>query len=191
MLNVESVLYDLKKRAVRLKGRGVFLFGIFIGIFVGLAIPTTPTQQTKVYFSPQDSIDLKLIGEVKNAKSSIDLAIYSFTLPTIAESLIQAHRNGVKVRVLIDKTQASSSTIDELLEAKGIQVLRDSQFGSQHNKFMIIDGKNVFTGSYNYTKNATFRNMENLVLVSNPSVVSRYKTEFEKLWSVNMVEVGK
>ncbi len=93
----------------------------------------------------------------------------------------------VKVRVLIDKTQARSSSIDELLEANGISILRDSQPGSQHNKFMVVDGRTAFTGSYNYTKNATFRNRENLVSISNRSVVKKYKAEFENLWLANSI----
>lgn len=186
LLTFESVIHSLKKR-LGYVGRksGTLFLGILIGIFFGLALPVNYLQKTKVYFSPHDSIDQKLIGEVNKAEASIDLAIYSFTLPTIAESLIHAHQRGIKVRVLIDKTQSGSSSIDELLEANGIRVLRDSQAGSQHNKFMIIDGGDVFTGSYNYTKNATYRNMENLVLITNPSVATRYKAEFERLWSVN------
>jgi len=52
-----------------------------------------------------------------------------------------------------------------------------------HNKFMIVDGVFLLTGSFNWTFQATSSNQENLLVVDHPFYLERYTTEFEKLWT--------
>lgn len=53
-----------------------------------------------------------------------------------------------------------------------------------HNKFMIIDGHSIETGSFNYTQSATYRNAENVIYLRNrPDIAERYTQEFNRLWS--------
>jgi len=51
-----------------------------------------------------------------------------------------------------------------------------------HNKFAIIDNRILLTGSYNWTFSANHRNDENLMVINDPVVISRYQNYFEKLW---------
>jgi len=51
-----------------------------------------------------------------------------------------------------------------------------------HNKFAIIDNHLLLTGSYNWTFSANHRNDENLMVIDDPDVISRYQNYFEKLW---------
>jgi phosphatidylserine/phosphatidylglycerophosphate/cardiolipin synthase-like enzyme len=51
-----------------------------------------------------------------------------------------------------------------------------------HDKFMIVDGKFVMTGSFNWTYQAGSHNQENLLVVDHPFYIERYTMEFEKLW---------
>ncbi|MGU3625114.1 phospholipase D-like domain-containing protein [Raoultella ornithinolytica] len=52
-----------------------------------------------------------------------------------------------------------------------------------HNKFMVIDGKNVQTGSFNYTASAVSRNAENVLLIEDaPQLAEAYQREFKRLW---------
>ncbi len=183
-ITIEHVLDSAKRRVLSSrKGLWYFVSGLLVGISLAILLPVTIIAKPQVYFSPEDSIDQKIVHGITEAKESIDIAIYSFTLPSIATSLTEARQRGVRIRVFFDKTQAASSSIDELLDANGIAVRRDTRSGLEHNKFMIIDGKKVFTGSYNFTKNATYRNRENLIEVLDQTVVARYAQEFEKLWS--------
>jgi phosphatidylserine/phosphatidylglycerophosphate/cardiolipin synthase-like enzyme len=51
-----------------------------------------------------------------------------------------------------------------------------------HNKFAVVDGTILLTGSYNWTASAFRESHENLVVTSERRLVAAFKTRFEKLW---------
>jgi phosphatidylserine/phosphatidylglycerophosphate/cardiolipin synthase-like enzyme len=144
-------------------------------------------RYASVYFSPDRGSADVVIGFIDRCVETIDAAVYSMTHDGIAAALVRAQERGVKVRFLIDKTQAGSRYADdEKLEAAGIEVRRDNQSGSMHNKFLIGDGVAVKTGSFNWTKNADERNAENFVVLRLLYIVAEYQAEFDKLWDLNV-----
>ena len=54
--------------------------------------------------------------------------------------------------------------------------------GIMHNKFMIIDGKLLFTGSYNWSGSAETSNYENALFLTGATTIQKYQTEFDRLW---------
>ena len=143
-------------------------------------------RYVSTYFSPDRGAAAVIIGFIDRCTDAIDAAVYSLTHDGIADALIRAKARGVAVRFLIDKTQAGSRYADdEKLEAGGIEVRRDSQSGSMHNKFLVGDGKAVKTGSFNWSKNADERNAENFVIIRLSYVVAAYQEEFDRLWALN------
>lgn len=157
--------------------------------FATLAPQTVSLQenQLQVFFCPADHCDEQLIRRIEGAQESVDIAIYSFTLDSIGDALIEKHRAGVPVRVLFDNSQAAGqASEDERLEAAGVPIKRmDLSRGIMHNKYIIIDHRVVGTGSYNYSQNASSYNRENLVFVSVSSVAERFGTDFERLWNAS------
>ncbi len=139
-----------------------------------------------VYFSPRGGCTKALIRAFNKAEKSIDAAIYAFTSRKIAKALIDAKNRGVKVRVIIDiGTARSKHCMGPLLERAGIPVRykKGSGGGLMHNKYAVIDGRTVVTGSFNWTNSAEKRNDENLVVITNsPATAKRYERNFEKLW---------
>jgi phosphatidylserine/phosphatidylglycerophosphate/cardiolipin synthase-like enzyme len=57
------------------------------------------------------------------------------------------------------------------------------QRGVMHNKFTIVDGRMVQTGSFNYTNSGSERNEENQIYLAKPAIVERYERRFEDIWS--------
>jgi phosphatidylserine/phosphatidylglycerophosphate/cardiolipin synthase-like enzyme len=56
-----------------------------------------------------------------------------------------------------------------------------------HNKVMIVDGDELFTGSYNLSDNAEHNTMENMMMFRGPEfreLVASYEGTFENLWSL-------
>jgi phosphatidylserine/phosphatidylglycerophosphate/cardiolipin synthase-like enzyme len=96
---------------------------------------------------------------------------YSFTSTPIAKALLEAHKRGVDVEVILDKSQKthnySSATF---LANSNIPTFIDSIHAIAHNKIMIIDGKIVITGSFNFTKSAESKNAENLLILQSPEL---------------------
>jgi len=70
------------------------------------------------------------------------------------------------------------------LEGLGFNLKRSSGEGGgiMHNKYMIIDGKVLFTGSYNWSANAEDNNFENAMFIQASSVIQKFQADFEKIW---------
>lgn len=131
-----------------------------------------------VYFSPRGGATFAIRQALDNAKSSVLVQAYSFTSAPIAEALAKAHRRGVKVQVLLDKSQRTEkySSADFLANA-GISVKIDAAHAIAHNKVMIIDKEIVITGSFNFTKAAEESNAENLLVIRDKELASRLRAE--------------
>jgi phosphatidylserine/phosphatidylglycerophosphate/cardiolipin synthase-like enzyme len=128
-----------------------------------------------VYFSPRGCATDAIVRTINNAKESILVQAYSFTSETIADALIRAHKKGVRVQVLLDKSQQHQkySCIDVLAAAK-VPLLVDAFHAIAHNKVMIIDNEILITGSFNFTKAAEERNAENLLILQSHQLADQY-----------------
>ncbi|MEM0372490.1 MAG: phospholipase D family protein [archaeon] len=137
-----------------------------------------------VYFCPQDDCDGALISEINSAKTSIHAAVYSLTLDGISDALIAAHNRGVDVKIVMDKEQASSQYSDfRKLKDAGVDVRVDGNSNYMHNKFAVIDGKTVTTGSYNWTDHATNGNDENELIISSETLAAQYEKDFQRIYA--------
>ena len=59
----------------------------------------------------------------------------------------------------------------------------NARYALQHNKFIVVDGAVVQTGSFNYTASAAEHNAENVLVVGNaPDLAARYGREWRRLW---------
>jgi phosphatidylserine/phosphatidylglycerophosphate/cardiolipin synthase-like enzyme len=141
---------------------------------------TYKPQSVEVYFSPKGGATEAVVSAIEKAKKSINVQAYSFTSAPIAKALVDAHKRGVAVNVILDKSQKSErySSADFLAHA-GISVLIDSKHAIAHNKIMIVDGKIVITGSFNFTKSAEESNAENLLVISDSDFALRYLQNWE------------
>jgi phosphatidylserine/phosphatidylglycerophosphate/cardiolipin synthase-like enzyme len=141
-------------------------------------------QSTQAAFSPSPEAVQLIQDTISHAKKSIDVAAYSFTSYKIADALIDAHRRGVNVRVLLDKGQRKRHyrAIADMQDA-GVPVRFNSHYAIMHDKYTIVDGKTVETGSFNYTASAEKRNAENVIVVSNdPALAKQYLENWGRLW---------
>jgi phosphatidylserine/phosphatidylglycerophosphate/cardiolipin synthase-like enzyme len=140
-------------------------------------------ESSQVYFCPEDNCADNLIIVFDSAKNSIHCAIYSFTLDSVAQALADAHLRGVEVKIIFEKQQAASNySRDEWLESQGVEVHIDTNTGYMHNKFCIIDGETVVTGSFNWSQNADTRNDENLLIIVSKALAVLYDAEFWEIW---------
>src|SRR6185503_11529261 len=100
---------------------------------------------------------------------------YSFTSRPIAQALIEAKNRGVSVQAVMDKSNESARYTEAVdLVREGIPVRMDGRYAIMHDKFMVIDGVTVETGSFNFTRAAVERNAENLIVLRDtPDVASR------------------
>jgi len=135
----------------------------------------------EVYFSPNNGATDAIVTEIDRARSEIRVQAYSFTSAQIAEALLKAHKRGIKVEVILDKSQKtqkySSSTF--LMNAR-IPTYIDARHAIAHNKIIIIDQLVVITGSFNFTKAAEDKNAENLLIIRSKELAKPYLDNWQR-----------
>jgi len=143
------------------------------------------TSGTRVIFSPKGGTSKELARLIKVAKKEISVAVYAFSSKYLGQALSGALKRGVKIQVLLDGDNARKSySIDEWLVGEGIDVrFIEIKRGSLHHKFMLIDGKLLITGSYNFTNESEFRNHEAAIFTNHKGLIQSFTAEFERLWS--------
>ena len=136
--------------------------------------PSVP-QGIQVYFSPRGGATAAVVDALNGATNSVLVQAYSFTSAPIAKALVDAHRRGVKVRVILDDSQRTEKYSEaDFLKNNGIVTLIDPRHAIAHNKIMIIDYRLVVTGSFNFTQAAEEHNAENLLVINDPALARRY-----------------
>jgi phosphatidylserine/phosphatidylglycerophosphate/cardiolipin synthase-like enzyme len=123
------------------------------------------------------------VDELKNANNSVYFATFTFTSKPIAETLIDLHNKGVKVKGIYEKRQNSTWCTYKMLDEAGIDVIWDENPKTMHHKFFIIDNTTTITGSYNPTKHANTANDENILIIHNDNISNEYVNEFFKRWN--------
>jgi phosphatidylserine/phosphatidylglycerophosphate/cardiolipin synthase-like enzyme len=138
------------------------------------------------------------------ARASLDLALYDVRLPgepgdVVADALREAAERGVRVRIAYNADHPERlffppppRTKPELLEAMpfptcGIPGIPDLM----HHKYVVRDGRSVWTGSMNWTTDS-WTLQENVVVTANesPELAAEYAQNFEELWSSRNVDAS-
>ncbi len=141
----------------------------------GCAPETSIPQGVQVYFSPDGGATGAVVHALEQATNSVLVQAYSFTSAPIAQALVNAHQRGVKVQVILDKSQRTEKYSEaDFLKHNAITTLIDARHAIAHNKIMLIDGYLVLTGSFNFTKAAELNNAENLLVINDPVLARRY-----------------
>jgi phosphatidylserine/phosphatidylglycerophosphate/cardiolipin synthase-like enzyme len=152
----------------------------------------TKGSATTVLFAPNGSVPVienDIAAKLGAAKTSIDIAMYTFESATLSDAVIAAHKRGVACRVLLDSAEAKTSlSKDVALKQAGvpvdyIQVTGGPMGNKFHHKFCIIDGTSLIFGSYNWTESADADNYENCLTIHDSKIVQPFVTEFQSLWT--------
>lgn len=134
-----------------------------------------PISSWEVYFSPKGGCTEAIVRGLGKAQHQVLVQAYSFTAAPIAKALVDAHKRGLDVRIILDKSQKTEkySSADFLANA-GIPVKIDAVHAIAHNKVIVIDSTIVITGSFNFTKAAEENNAENLLILRNRDLATKY-----------------
>ena len=171
----------------RMKAGKVLIGLLILGILTPLITPgglrgQSGPEDLKAFFSPNGGCTDAVVSALGEARKSVLVQAYSFTSAPIARALVDAHRRGVEVQVILDKSQRTERyTGATFLANEGVPVFIDADHKIAHNKVMIIDGQTVITGSFNFTKAAESGNAENVLLILHaPELAGKYTVNWKE-----------
>ncbi len=149
----------------------------------------TPIGQIENYFCPEDcALEnngglYRVIELIRNAESSVKVASFSFTNEEVADELLKADIKGINVSVLMEARQRNVQNSQYTrLKGFGLNIKIDGNKNNMHNKFIVIDGKIVVTGSPNFSFSGFNRNDENMLIIFNEQLALGFAREFDKLF---------
>lgn len=146
------------------------------------AARTTEALDTSAqcFFSPNGGCTRAIAAEMAAARHTILLQGFTFASPEIARALIDAHRRGVEVELLLDAGAAADyrDALQPILKA-GIPIYVDGKHAAAHSKVVLIDARTLITGSFDFTAAAETDNVENLMILHDqPRLQSAYEENF-------------
>lgn len=127
-------------------------------------------------FTPGGTCTDRIIDEIGAARHEILVQAYSFTSADIGKALIKAHKRGVKVEAILDRSQRTAKySYATFLANMRVPTYIDARHAIAHNKIIIIDSMTTITGSFNFTKAAQEKNAENLLIIRSREIAKAYR----------------
>ncbi len=141
---------------------------------------TSPGKKSNIS-NKTESPESALLRNIKNANKSFYGAFFEINSKPIISELINAYQRGIDVKLVLEKDNSGKRGIKELTDA-GIKIITDNRKGLMHNKFAIIDGTIVWTGSYNLTYNDEYKNNNNVIEIHSEEMAGIYLDEFKEMF---------
>src|SRR5689334_1564410 len=121
----------MNQRAAAFAAVGVLAFAAAMLVQKRAAAPAAlPEGSARCYFSPAGGCTTAIVSELEKARATIYVQAYLFTSTPIAKALSDAHKRGVRVQVLLDKSNKTEKySVADFLVHAGIETLIDSGKG--------------------------------------------------------------
>lgn len=128
-----------------------------------------------VRFSPKGGVTKSIVDGIGTAERNVYVQAFSFTSVPIAEALVEAKRHEKIVQIVLDKENLhNKNSALQYLHSNGIPIYIDDRHAIAHNKVIVVDNAVVFTGSFNFSKNAEENNAENSITIHDVKVAELY-----------------
>ena len=147
-----------------------------------LAAPGAWSGEVHVYTDRE--IRTALLELLNQAEQTIDVEMYVLTDDEVVLALERAEQRGVQVRVILDPNQSGNQKHLERLKVHGVEVkwFPVNKPAQMHRKLAIVDGKQLFAGSVNWSYNGLARNEELMLLVEDSEIARKLDEIFAGDW---------
>jgi phosphatidylserine/phosphatidylglycerophosphate/cardiolipin synthase-like enzyme len=138
---------------------------------------------------------------VSAAQLSLDFAHYDFhlrpeTAAIVGRAIKDASARGVAIRFLYNLDHRNPIPVPpppepdgKLIESFGVPVRAIAGVPDlMHHKYVVRDGKTVWTGSVNWTDESWHRQENVIVIAESPALAARFTEDFDELWETGIVE---
>lgn len=173
--------------------------------------PTTSIDGVAIetVFESEGDAPPRIIERLRGARDSITFLAFVFTDDTIGNAIQERFAAGVAVRGVVETVQSQRQEGElNRFRAAGLDaaqppgrpssgcvagpgVLPDANPYLMHHKVIVIDGRTVIFGSYNFSRNAAQDNDENLLIVDDAAVAGAYLDEFCRIYNAAVEKAAK
>jgi phosphatidylserine/phosphatidylglycerophosphate/cardiolipin synthase-like enzyme len=167
--------------------------------FGQIVVPETPYPsvviqgtQVDVLFSPDDFVVARLSQLLEGAQESIYFLAYAFASTELGTIIRDKAAQGIVVGGVLEfdlvdpnRVNPNLDLVEELnlFRQAGLDVRLDGGPEVMYHKIMIIDGKIVVMGSYDFTNRAENENDENVLIIYDEKVAQKFMEEFQRVQS--------
>ncbi len=110
-----------------------------LGLFILLAFARPAgAEPVEIHYAPVENLEHVDVELLRSARAKIDIAAYSLTDWLIIDTLIDAHRRGVAVRIVLDPSQQHA--LDRMREIAG-NIRMKAPGPYMHLKSYAVDGQ--------------------------------------------------
>ncbi len=157
----------------------------------GKEVDATEPVNAEIIFNNEIGTDIfskRIVEEFDQAQSSIEVAMYAFTLASVREAIYRADARGVKVTIITDAKKDEMHDIFFINASDSIELLSPSNNSTlMHHKFAIVDrdtnnAKLIF-GAYNFTELQEKYDPSFLLISDNEDLIDSFGREFSRLKS--------
>lgn len=160
--------------------------------------PTSPLQSEvkqvvingvliESHFAPEEDVTPLITGYVSQAQEEILFMAFSFTDERIGSAILDRAFEGVAVRGVFETigSETEFSYFGRMRDAglPNLSVRQDGNPRIMHHKVIVVDGKIVIFGSFNFSTSAYDANDENIVVVHDEQFASYFVEEFGWVWA--------
>ena len=163
----------------------IFILTLLI-LVISFPLSTLSQSNISIWFPPTQGSEVKseIINLINSASKSLYAAVYDINDSDIVSALLSAYKKGIDVKVMMDDEQTETeSSIVSPLKSAGLLKTDNNKSALMHNKFAVIDGSKVLTGSTNWTENCLFYNNNNSIFITSGKLAADYTTEFNEMWN--------
>jgi phosphatidylserine/phosphatidylglycerophosphate/cardiolipin synthase-like enzyme len=122
-----------------------------------------------------------LLQDLASAQQQVHIAMYSFSINEIADVLVHLKGRGIPVQLIMESDNMDSTAVKKMIAA-GIPIQGDQVASLMHDKFLVIDGRIVWTGSMNMTYTSLCEDLNNMVRIDDTSLAGQYDAEFSEMF---------
>ena len=120
-----------------------------------------------------------ILDAIQQASKSLRIKMFVFSDPAIMQAVLDAHKRGVKVRIMLNPARRSGETENEesrkTLSEAGIEVLDSNPaFDLTHEKSMVVDDHSAYVKSLNWEP-------RNLTETRDYAVATKHKHEVDEI----------
>lgn len=138
--------------------------------------PSCPDEEARV-----GGIDEFIAEDMLAAQQRLDIASFDLDSEPMIEALIELEERGIEPRVVVDNEHTPETVINRL-RRNGISVVIDDRSALMHNKFIVIDGRYVWTGSMNFASNGVYCNNNHVIRFDSSELAANYMIEMDEMY---------